>query len=256
MMLRAIPPIYRLDEVAFRQSGHLLEQSLALDPGSAACHSWFAHWHLFLLGQGWATDVEAAMHRADDLSKRAVLLDSCDARGFTVAGHVRAFLNKDAEGALQLHERAIALNANMALAWCYSGLAHAYLGEHTEAIRRIQHAKHLSPHDPHGFFFDTAIALPMLLIGQYEASARMCRQARDHHPGLSATYKSLLAALGHLRADAEAAAVRKTLFALEPDFSICSAALRSPLVRREDLDCYLQGLRQAGVPERPRALAG
>jgi signal transduction histidine kinase/TolB-like protein/CheY-like chemotaxis protein len=252
MMLRAIPAIYRLDELAFRESGRLLERSLALDPSSAACHSWFAHWHLFLLGQGWAADVEGAIQRADELAKRAIALDSDDARGFTVAGHVRAFLNKDAEGALELHERAIALNPNMALAWCYSGLAHSYLGEHTEAIRRIQHAKRLSPHDPHGFFFDMALVMPFLLTGQFEAAAQVGRVARDHHPGLSSTYKGLLSALGHLGANREAAAVRKGLLALENHFSIRVAASRSPLTRRDDLDLYLQGLRLAGVPERSK----
>ena len=253
MMLRAIPAIYRLDEVAFRESGQLLESSLALDGGSAACHSWLAHWHLFLLGQGWAVDAEQAMRRADELSRRAVVLDPEDARGFTVAGHVRAFLNRDAEGALGLHERAIALNPNMALAWCYSGLAHSYLGEHTEAIRRIQHAKRLSPHDPHGFFFDTALGAPFLFLGQYEAAAQMGRQARDHHPGLSSAHKVLLPALGHLGAYGEATSVRKALLSLEPHFSIRSAAARSPFMRQRDLDCYLRGLRLAGIPERSRS---
>ena len=253
MMLRAIPAIYRLDEEAFRESGQLLERSLALDSSSAACHSWLAHWHLFLLGQGWAIDAEQAMRRADDLSRCAVVLDPEDARGFTVAGHVRAFLNKDAEGALGLHERAIALNPNMALAWCYSGLAHSYLGEHKEAVRRTEHARRLSPYDPHGFFFDTALALPMFLSGQYEASAWMCRQAREHHPGLSSTYKLLLAALGYLSDNREATSVRIALLALEPHFSLRDAALRSPLARQQDLDCYLQGLRLAGIPERAKA---
>ena len=252
MMLRAIPAIYRLDERAFRESGQLLEQSLALDLSSAACHSWLAHWHLFLLGQGWATDVESAMRRAGDLAQRAVVLDPEDARGFTVAGHVRAFLNKDAEGALALHERAIALNPNMALAWCYSGLAHSYLGRHEEAIRRIQHAKHLSPYDPHEFFFDTALGAPLLFLGQYEAAAQMGRQARDHHPGLSSAHKVLLPALGHLGAHSEATTVRKALLALEPRFSVRSAATRSPFTRQEDLDCYLRGLRLAGIPERAK----
>ena len=252
MMLRAIPAIYRLDERAFRESGQLLEQSLALDPSSAACHSWLAHWHLFLLGQGWAGDAEQAMRRADDLSRRAIKLDPEDARGFTVAGHVRAFLNKDAGGALGLHERAIALNPNMALAWCYSGLAHCYLGEHKEAIRRVEHAKRLSPHDPHGFFFDSALGIPLLLDGQYRDSLRMSQQAREHHPGLSSTYKFLLAALGYLGADREAAIARRTLLALEPQFSLREAALRSPLARQQDLDCYLQGLRLAGISERAK----
>ncbi len=50
-MLRAIPAIYRVDEAGFREAGVLLERSLALDPSSAACHSWLAHWYLFLLGK-------------------------------------------------------------------------------------------------------------------------------------------------------------------------------------------------------------
>jgi signal transduction histidine kinase/TolB-like protein len=255
MMLRAIPAIYRLDEPEFRRSGELLERSLALDPSSAACHSWLAHWHLFLLGQGWERDVEEAIQRADDLSKQAVLLDPEDARGFTVAGHVRAFLNKDAEGALRLHERAIALNPNMALAWCYSGLAHSYLGHHEEAIRRLEHASRLSPHDPHGFFFAMALVMPLLLTGQYEAAARAGRMARDSHPGLSSTYKGLLAALGHLGAYREATAIRKVLFELEPQFSINEALARSPLSRADDRNRYVEGLRLAGIPERPRVFS-
>ena len=128
LMLRAIPAIYRLDQTGFRAAGPLLERSLKLDPSSAACHSWLAHWYLLSIGQGWATDVAEAIRQADQLAQRAVVLDPGDARGFTVAGHIRAFLHREAEEAISLHERAIALNPNLALAWCYSGLAHSYLG--------------------------------------------------------------------------------------------------------------------------------
>jgi TolB-like protein len=255
MMLRAIPAIYRLDKEDFREAGDLLERSLALDTSSAACHSWLAHWYLLSLGQGWATNVTVATQRARELSERAVELDPKDARGLTVAGHIRAFLNRDPEGALGLHERAIALNPNLALAWCYSGLAHCYTGQHEEAMRRIEHAKHLSPLDPHVFFFDMALAFPLLLSGQYETAARVSRQASDRHPGLSSTTKLLLAALGHMGASREATPVRKALLALEPNFSVRAAATRSPLTRQGDLDCFLQGLRLAGIPEWSKARA-
>jgi tetratricopeptide (TPR) repeat protein len=165
---------------------------------------------------------------------------------------VRAFLKKDAEGAVGLHERAIALNPNLAIPWCYSGLAHSYLGHHEEAIRRIKHAKHLSPHDPHGFFFDTALALPLLLTGEYEGAAQAAREARDRNAGVSAAAKLLLAALGYLGASREGASIRKALLTLEPRFSIRAATARSPLGRNEDLQCYVQGLRLAGVPERSK----
>ena len=192
LMLRAIPAIYRLDQTSFRGAGRLLEQSLELDPSSAACHSWLAHWYLLLIGQGWAPDAAEASRHADQLAQRAVVLDPGDARGFTVAGHVRAFLHRQAKEALSLHERAIALNPNLALAWCYAGLAHSYLGQHTESIRRIQRARRLSPHDPHGFFFDMALVMPFLLSGEFEIAAQLGRRARSVHPGLSSTYKGLL----------------------------------------------------------------
>ena len=148
LILRAIPATYCVDEAGFREAGALLERSLALDPSSAVCHAWLAHWYLWLSGQGWATDIALAAERADSLSQQAIILDPGDARAFAVAGQVRAYLRKDAEAALWLHERAIDLNPNLAIAWCYSGLAHSYLGQHSEAIRRIQHAQRLSPFDP------------------------------------------------------------------------------------------------------------
>ena len=223
---------------------------LELDPSSAACHSWLAHWYLFLVGQGWAPDAADASRHADQLAQRAVVLDPGDARGFTVAGHVRAFLHRQANEALSLHERAIALNPNLALAWCYAGLAHCYLGQHTEAIRRIQRARRLSPHDPHGFFFDMALMMPFLFSGESEIAAQLGRRARSVHPGLSSTYKALLPALGLLGSTSEAAVLRTELFALEPHFSVEEAISRSPLLQQEDLDRYAEGLRLAGVPER------
>jgi tetratricopeptide (TPR) repeat protein len=252
-MLRAIPATYCVNEAGFREAGLLLERSLALEPSSAACHSWLAHWYLFWLGQGWATDDALAIERADSLSQQAVILDPGDARGFTVAGHVRAFLHKDAQAALWLHERAIALNPNLAMAWCYSGLAHTYLGQHSEAIRRIEHAQRLSPHDPQGFFFEMALGMPLLFTRQYEAAVSVGRRARDLHPGLSSTYKYLLPALGHLGATSEAASVRKELLALEPRFSVSMALARSPLLLAEDRDRYAEGLRLAGIPLRSKS---
>jgi TolB-like protein len=240
LLLRAIPAVYRLDETGFREAGALLEQALAIGPSSAGCHSWLAHWYLFLVGQGWAQDRAKAAERAEYLSQQAIILDPGDARGFTVAGHVRAFLHKDAQGALWLHDRAIALNPR---------LAHSYLGRHAEAIGRLQHAQQLSPDDPHGFFFDMALGVPYLLTGQYEKAASAGRKACDLNPGFSSSYKGLLAALGHLGATSEAAKVLERLMRLEPAFSIRNALEGSPLKLQEDLIRYVEGLRRAGVQE-------
>jgi TolB-like protein len=249
LMLQAIPGVYRLDQRGFRAAGPLLRQALELDPTNAAAHSWLAHWYLLLVGQGWAKNPNWATQRADELAQRAITLDPSDARGLTVAGHVKAFLHKEAELGLRLHAKALHLNPNLALAWCYCGLAHSYAGQHMEAIKCIQQAQRLSPHDPHGFFFDTSMVMPLLLTGDHALAAQFGRRAREANPGLSSAYKGLISALGFLGQVEEAQALLRELILLEPNFSIHDAIARSPLTRLEDLQHYAGGLRLAGCDE-------
>lgn len=249
LMLRAIPSMCRLDPDGFRDAGDLLRASLALDHDNSTAHAWLAFWNLILVGQGWAPDAAAATAHAAELAERAVGLDARDARAMTLAGHVRGFLGKRPDEARVLHDRAIALNPNLALAWCFSSLAHLYLGDHAEATRRAQQAQRLSPHDPHGFFFDTAQILSNLQQREYEAAVTVGRRAIAFNPGFSSSLKAQLAALGHLGWEQEAVEVRGRLLVLEPDFCVRDAAARSPMMRGEDIDHYADGLRRAGLPE-------
>jgi DNA-binding SARP family transcriptional activator/TolB-like protein len=248
LVLRAIPAIYRLDRGGYKAAGAMLEDALILDPSHASAHAWFAYWHLFLVGQGWADDPDAATLRGEELADRAVTLDPGDARALTLAGHVRAFLAKRPREACLLHDRAIALNPNLALAWSFSGLARSYFGEHEDALIRMRQAIRMSPSDPHSFFFDMAMQMPLLLLGEYEKASEFGRRAIELNPGFSSSYKLYLSALGHLGRQHEAAKVRTRLLALEPEFSVASAVARSPLTRPEDLAIYAGGLRRAGLP--------
>jgi tetratricopeptide (TPR) repeat protein len=249
LTLRAIPAIYRLDPIGFHTAGDLLSAAAAMEPGNAAAFAWWAYWHLFLVGQAWAKDPGGAKLRAGELAERAVTLDPGDARALTLVGHVRGFLHKRAEEACALHERALSLNPNLPLAWCFSGLAHCYLGRHATAIEQITRAQHLSPHDPHAFFFDMALMMPYFLSGEFDKALALGRRAVELNPGFTTTYKGYLATLGHLGHDQEAKRVLARLHVLEPGFSVRNALERSPMTRRGDLKLYADGLRRAGLPE-------
>ena len=183
------------------------------------------------------------------LATRAITLDPADARALAIAGHVRAYLHHNLEEAMELHERALELNPNLPIAWALSGLAHTYAGLHEEAIRRIHRARELSPHDPHGFFFDMALMMPHLLRGDFETVVELGRRALALNPALTSTYKGMLSALGHLGRTAEAAAMRPQLLALDPSIQIRNTVARTPLTRAEDRALYAEGLRKAGLPE-------
>jgi DNA-binding SARP family transcriptional activator/tetratricopeptide (TPR) repeat protein len=249
LTLRAIPPIYRLEPSGFRAAGELLANAVDLDPAYAAAHAWWAYWRLLQVGQAWASDPLAATQHAGQLAERAVTLDPGDARALALVGHVRAFLHRQPEEACVLHERALSLNPALPLAWCYSGLAHGYLGRHGTAIEQISRAQTLAPHDPHAFFFDTALMLPYLLQGDFEKALASGRRALELNPGFTSTYKGYLATLGQLNRTTEAARVLARLLELEPGFCVRSALERSPMKRLSDQQLYAEGLRRAGLPE-------
>jgi DNA-binding SARP family transcriptional activator/TolB-like protein len=249
LLLQALPAIYRLERERFLDARRLLEMSLEADPSSSVTHGWLAYWDLLYVGQGWASDPAASTAEAAKLAERAVMLDPGDARALTLAGHVRGFLARRPEEANALHDRAIKLNPNLALAWCFSGLAHIYLGRHEEALRRVSVAQRLSPSDPHGFFFDTTLALAHLMRGDYASAIDAGRRAVEINPLFSSAYKAHLSALGWNERIDEATEVLTRLLVIEPGFSVREAMRRSPFARPEDIVRFAEGLRRAGLRE-------
>jgi len=249
LVLSAIPAIYRLEKDSFLKAGRMLEEAIVREPEDASAHAWYAYWHIFLVGQGWAEDQREAMVRAGQLAERAIVLDPQDARAFAIAGHVRAYLHRRLGEAMTLHERAISLNPNLPMAWVLSGVAHAYAGNHEEALKRILRYRRLSPLDPHAFFFDVALEIVYLLSGRYDQAIELGRQLTEVHPGLSAAWKPYVAALALAGRKPEAEEAARRLLALEPGFSVARFLAMAPFAREEDRELFARGLREAGVPE-------
>ncbi|MGD0434617.1 MAG: BTAD domain-containing putative transcriptional regulator, partial [Acetobacteraceae bacterium] len=247
MVLRSIPLMTRLDRDSFLRAGEYLALALEREPDYAAAYAWYAYWHAFLVGQDWASDPRAAMERSGELAERAIVLDPFDARALTIAGHVRAFLHHSLREAAALHERALELNPNLAMAWALSAITRAYQGDTAEAERRINRYKALSPLDPMAFFYDSLFAMNYLMKHQYEAAAEAGRSVTQINPAFSGGYKPYLAALGYLGRTQEAASVLRRLLAIEPDFTIERFLNRTPLEGTAEREHYAEGLRRAGA---------
>ena len=249
LLLRALPLVTRFERAQFMQAGELLSQAIAKEPDYAAAHAWRAYWLVFLVGQGWAGGEAEIMAEAARHAERAITLDPQDARGFAIAGHVRAFLHHRLREALALHERALALNPNLAMAWALSGFAYLYLGDCKEAEQRLARYKQLSPMDPQAFVFDTASVLIALVKRDYEGAIATGRAVSEMNPAFSAACKPYLAALGHLGQTREAEVVRRRLLAIEPGYTVQRFLKTSPFERVDDREHFAAGLRSAGLPE-------
>jgi len=248
LMLRAIPQIGRLERTQFMQAGESLSRAIDLEPEYATAVAWYAYWNAFLVGQNWSDDPRAVMLRAGELAEKAILLDPFDAWAMTIAGHVRAYLHRRPREALVLHDRALSLNPNLAMAWALSACAYAYIGEPEEAERRNNRYKKLSPLDPQAFFYDTFYLYIHLLKGDFEAAVTVGRTVCEMSPSFSASHKLYLAALGHTGRKQEAEMVRRRLLALEPDFSVAKFLATTPLEREADRELLVEGLRLASRP--------
>ncbi|WP_431285299.1 hypothetical protein ACQW02_11070 [Humitalea sp. 24SJ18S-53] len=246
LLLRAIPGLTALDRDGFDAAGVLLEQACAADPGFAAAQAWYAAWFLFQVGQGWAPDQASAMLRAEALARRAIALDPADAQALTICGHVRAYLHHRPEEGAALHDRALAMNPNLAMAWVFSGLAECYAGRHEEALRRMARYKELAPLHPFGFFFDGALLVPLMLLRRHAEAAAAARDVAELNPAFSFPLRPWLACLGHLGDKAEARSVLARLLALEPGLTVTAALRRAPL-RAADVAHYAEGLRLGGL---------
>jgi DNA-binding SARP family transcriptional activator/TolB-like protein len=247
LVLRSIPLMTRFERESFWQAGEYLARAIVLEPDYAAAHAWYAYWHIFLVGQDWAVDPNETMTRGGEFAERAIVLDPFDARALTIAGHVQCYLHHNLREAAGLHERALELNPNLAMAWALSAITYAYMADADEAERRNNRYKALSPLDPHAFFFDVVFGIIRLLRHDYEAAAAAGRAFTQLNPSFSGGYKPYLAALGYLGRTDEAATVLRRLLTIEPDFTIERFQSRLPMQPGADRDHYSEGLRLAGV---------
>ena len=248
LVLRAVPMITRLRRDEFTEAGLLLNRALALHPDYAAAHAWRAYWALHCLSQGWA-DHTGMTEEAGHHAECAIMLDPQDARGLSIAGHVRAFLHRRRREAMALYSRALSFNPNLAMGWGLSAMNCTYLGEWDEAARRFARYKRLSPADPNAYVFEAGMARLELGRGNDQAAVLAGRRASGLNPFFTSGLKHYLAALGHAAMLTEAASVRVRLLAIEPGYTVSTALCRNPYEHAVDMARYAAGLRLAGLPE-------
>ncbi len=250
LVLRALPLLCRGDRDSFAQAGILLHQAAALDRDCAAAQAWGALWQVVRVNQEWADDGVSAAVAAGTLVKRALALDPLDARTLAIAGQVRGMLHHHLPEAAALHEKAVALNPSLAMAWALGVRSFAHLGRLEEAGRFADRYKQLAPLDPFAPLFDGALPLLALLRRDHQDAVRLGRSVSEMCPAGADALKPYLAALGHLGADKETAHVRRRLAAIAPGFTIVRFLAGPPWARDEDRAHFCTGLRRAGVPER------
>jgi len=249
LLLQAIPLIYSMERKRFEQAGDLINQALKIDPNNAMGLAWSAIWQITRCGHGWAQDIEATLAGAEAASLKAIELDPENAEALGIYAHTCSW-KKDYDKAVEFYNRSLRLNPNLAFVWSLSAVTYCYRGEPNEALKRLKRYNDLAPFDPYSSFYDTIYVIAYTLKGEYEQAVLIGRGVVKVNPNFSASYKPLIAALGHLGRSDEAKPYIDKLLSLEPNFTVERFGQVYPLRNVTDSERYMEGLRLAGVPEK------
>ena len=127
-----------------------------------------------LHGQPISEDEHAEALRT---AEQAVRLSGDDEVVLVSAGYVFGFFGDDYERAIQLADRAVALNPNLSLAWNAYGILNVILGEHERALQGFAKAVRLNPVDTVAVPFSLfGMGSACLLLGRYDDSESWARK--------------------------------------------------------------------------------
>jgi adenylate cyclase len=248
-VLRGLDLLYRFEEDKFMQALPLFQRAMALDPTYAMAHALAAGWHSVRFNQGLSIDPMADMREAERLSRMALTLDRFDPYALSLCGHLRAFLFRDYDHAIELFDRALAASPSSAIAWLRSSATFSYIGETREARRRVDNGLRLSPYDAHVFYSYSIVALAAYAAGDYAEAASWARRSAALNPRFTANLRFLAASGAASGNTHEAHQAADALLRVHPEFSAMrfaeGYAFRDPAKRR----LFGEHLVLAGLPE-------
>jgi adenylate cyclase len=245
LYLRAAPRFYSWTREGSAEALQLLYRALEIDPRSGAAAALAANIYLNNIIQGWAVDPKSGWEEAIRFSRLALSVDENDPEALAIAGRVTAF-SGDFDAAIEMVDRAVALNPNSANAWNRRGLTYRHVGQPEEAIRSFERAIRLSPVDPLLFLMLTGMGLAFIDLRRFDEAVASARKALRKNHVSSMVYRCLAVALAHLGREAETKEAVIHMLELEPNFRIAEWAARTNFSKHQ---IFIDGLRKAGLPQ-------
>ncbi|MFK4650508.1 TolB-like protein/Flp pilus assembly protein TadD [Bradyrhizobium japonicum] len=244
--LRALQQYYLPTREGVAEAIRLAHRALELDPGFglAAALEGAGHGHNVLLG--YAIDPQRDRNEAVRLLRLALSLDDNDPETLAWACLISAYHVGDCESAIEMADRAVALNSNSYWAWNCRGNVYRIAGLPEEAIRSFEHALRVSPVDPRLHRALSGMGVAFIELCRFDEAIAAGKKAQRQSPSYSPAYRCLASAFAHLGRDVEAREAAARLLEIDPAFTISSWIARGG---QSNAKLMTEGLRKAGLPE-------
>jgi adenylate cyclase len=245
--MRAHWHIRRFTREDLAEARVLLGEAVELDPGNSIAFSDLSFANHFEAVFGWGEDLAQSFARSGEAARRAVAIDDGDAYAHTALAIFDFFSGRHDEARRRLR-RALDLDPNSAFARGYLGATHAFVGDYEAALSQIDEAIRLSPRDPLLVIWHVCKGWAALTSERYEEAIEFATEAVEANPEFPDIYAVLAAAHGHLANAAAARAALDELLRRMPGLTTADERLNRPFGNAEQRECFLEGLRKAGLP--------
>jgi adenylate cyclase len=226
------------------QARKIFEECIALDPEYPGPYVMLAWTYLTAVYNGWSKSPEESITQALELAQRAIALDSSQADAFSLLGNIY-LLTRQYEKAITEGERAVALNPNRADSHVWLAMILTASGDPKGAIDLIYKAIRLNPFPPNWYFFSLGNAFFML--GEYNQAVEAYKKALQHSPDLLLAYIGLAASFSASNRAEDARAAASQIVRIDPKFSIEVFARSLTYKNENHKEFWIDNLRKAGL---------
>jgi TolB-like protein/class 3 adenylate cyclase/Tfp pilus assembly protein PilF len=247
--LRAWAAMYRYSREGSQEALALLEKAIDLDPEFALAYATEAVCYFIRRAFSWSVDPAYEAAEGERTARRAMELDSSDARVLTFYAQTLIYIAGRLDEAVSCLDQAIRADPNYANAWMWRGNTKSYLGDAERAIEDLEQALRLSPLDSTLWIAQTGMANAHFLRGRYEEALSWVSAALRQRPNSLSALRVAIAAnalAGHLDMARQMVDRYREL-----DPTVRLAKMREWWWFRggEDVEKYLKGFRLAGMTE-------
>lgn len=222
------------------------QRAIALDPSYARAYGALAVVTINDYRNGWTDSPAETKNRALELARRAVALDDSSPPVYWALGFALLFHKQYAEAATAV-QRAVELAPNYADGYGLLAFISNFQGRAEDALRYIRMAMALNPY--HTYDYPWNLGRAYYTLGRYSEAVIALEDA--NYRNQNALYPRLFLAATYVRLDRQADAEWQVaeIVTQNPDTTLSHLYNTFPVENREQLESFLDDLRQAGLPE-------
>lgn len=249
LMFAAVGLMHRLSPDDFRKARVMLDALSERASNHPVPLAWTARWHLLRVVQGWSENPDADAHAALRCTGRALDLDPENVLALACEGHVLTNLLHRLDDAEDRYNLALQRNPNDANARSLRGMMLAFQGRGAEGVHDTERALHLSPLDPHRFFYLAMAAGACLTPGDFEKAEKYAKASLLLNRTHTSTLRMLVVAQQKSGKTKAAKETVSELMRLQPALRVQTWLKSSPSAEYDTGRQFAQALRDAGVPD-------